>query len=484
MSDGAARGRPDPRDAIIADLKEKLAAALKRIDAQDERIDAQDKVIAELRERLNQNSQNSGRPPSSDPPSAPARPAKRRSGRKPGGQPGHQGHQRMLLPVDRKNVRDVKPSKCRKCGTRLAGEDDPNPYRHQVVEVPEPKPEVHEWRLHTCTCGNCGEMTRAELPDGVHPGGFGPRLVATIALLSGAYRMSKRLTVALLADLFEIPIATGSIIACERIASKAVADPVKAAQEYVRRQGVKHADESSWFEGVKRTKVWLWVASTLQVTVFLIRDSRGGEVAREILGEVFGVLVSDRWSGYNWWPLEWRQACWSHIKRDFQAFVDTYDPEAQSIGRSLLRHEKRLFHLWHRVRDGTLKRSSFRKYVEPIRRKIRKLLERGELCDHGKTAGTCRELLAVEESLWTFVRLEGIEPTNNHGERAIRPGVILRKLTFGTHSAEGSRFVERMLSVVHTLKQQKRNALAFVTDCVKAHMAGQTSSISLLPSVN
>ena len=390
----------------------------------------------------------------------------------------------MLLPVDKKNVRDVKPAKCKKCGTRLPVVDDPNPYRHQVVEVPEPKPEVHEWRLHACTCGNCGETTRAELPADVNPGGFGPRLVATIALLSGAYRMSKRLTVALLANLYGIPIALGSITACERIASKAVAEPVKAAQEYVREQGVKHADESSWFEGAQRTRVWLWVASTHLVTVFLIRASRGSDVARELLGQVLGVLVTDRWSGYNWWPLAWRQACWSHIKRDFQAFVDSNDPEAQSIGGSLLRHQKHLFKLWQRVRDGTLKRSSFRKYVELIRRKIRKLLDRGELCDHGKTAGTCRELLDVEESLWTFVRIEGIEPTNNTGERAIRPGVILRKLTFGTHSAEGSRFVERMLSVVYSLKQQNRNALTFVTECVEAQMAGQPVTSSLLPAAN
>lgn len=388
----------------------------------------------------------------------------------------------MLLPVDKKNVCDVKPVKCKKCGTRLEAGDDPNPYRHQVVEIPEPKPEVHEWRLHACTCGNCGETTRAELPADVQAGGFGPRLVATVALLAGAYRLSKRLTVALLANLYGIPISIGSITACERIASKAVADPVRAAQEYIRKVGIKHADESSWFEGVSRAKVWLWVATCPQVTVFLIRASRGSDVAREILGEVFGVLVSDRWSGYNWWPMAWRQVCWAHIKRHFQAFVDSQDPEAQSIGRSLLRHEKRLFNLWHRVRDRTLKRSSFQTYVTVIRRRVRKLLERGEQCLHDKTAGTCRELLAVEQAMWTFARIEGVEPTNNHGERAIRPGVILRKLTFGTHSAEGSRFVERMLSVVHTLKQQNRNALAFVTECVKALMAGQTTTASLLPA--
>lgn len=468
MSEHAAADPHEPCRREIDDLKRQVA-------------DLRGQVTT-LLERLNQNSQNSGRPPSSDAPNAPAKPARRKSGRKPGGQPGHKGHQRMLLPVDEENVRDIKPVKCKKCGTRLKGEDDPNPYRHQVVEVPEPQAEVYEWRLHACTCGNCGETTRAELPDGVQPGGFGPRLVATIALLSGAYRMSKRLTVSLLANLYGIPIATGSVTACEKIASKAVSEPVKAAQQYVREQGVKHADESSWFEGASRTKVWLWVASTIQVTVFLIRPSRGGEVARELLGKVFGVLVSDRWSGYSWWPLAWRQVCWAHIKRHFQAFVDTHDPDAQSIGRSLLRHEKQLFKLWHRVRDGTLQRSSFREYVKPIRRKIRKLLERGELCSHGKTAGTCHELLEVEQAMWTFVRLPGVEPTNNTGERAIRPGVILRKLTFGTHSEEGSRFVERMLSVVYTLKQQNRNALTFVTECVKAQMAGQEVSASLLPA--
>jgi len=451
----------------IDDLTRQLSEALQR--------------IASLEERLNQNSQNSGTPPSSDPPSAPARPAKRRSGRKPGAQPGHRAHQRILMPVDKKNVRDIKPVKCRKCGTRLAGEDDQNPYRHQVVEVPEPKPEVHEWRLHACTCGNCGEITRAELPDGVPAGGFGPRLVATIAVLSGAYRMSKRLTVALLGNLYGIPISLGSITACEKIASRAVAEPVKAAQEFVRKQGVKHADESSWYEGAQRLRVWLWVASTVQVTVFLIRASRGGEVARELLGDVFGVLVSDRWTAYSWWPLAWRQVCWAHIRRHFQSFVDTHDPEAQSIGRSLLRHEKLLFKLWHRVRDGTLKRSRFRKYVADIRRKMRKLLEQGEMCSHAKTAGTCRELLEVEPAMWTFVRREGVEPTNNSGERAIRPGVILRKLTFGTHSADGSRFVERMLSVVYTLKQQNRNALNFVTNCVRNQMYNQENTESLLP---
>jgi len=455
-----------------AALRQQLAAAL-------ERIAAQDKLIAELRERLNQNSQNSSRPPSSDPPSAPPPAPRPRSGRKPGGQPGHKGHKRTFLPVDPENVRDVKPDSCKGCGAHLEGVD-PNPHRHQVVEVPEPKPQVTETRLHELTCDRCGVKTRAALPADVLPGGFGPRLVAIIALLSGAYRLSKRLTVGLLGDLYGIPISLGSVTACEQIASEAVTKPVDEARAYVQEQPVKHADESSWFEGPKRAKVWLWVASSALVTTFMIRASRGKDAAMRLLGKVCGVLVTDRWCAYAWWPLELRQLCWSHIKRHFKKISEA-SGDAGKLGDQLLALQKRLFTLWHRVRDGTLQRSSFRTYVSAIRCEMRSLLEQGQTCSHKFTATTCAELLKVEEAMWTFARIEGVEPTNNNGEHAIRPGVVWRKICYGTHSRWGSRFVERMLTVVYTLKQQDRNALSFMTECVSARMTGDAVTASLLP---
>jgi transposase len=293
--------------------------------------------------------------------------------------------------------------------------------------------------------------------------------------------MSKRLTVDLLGCLHGIPISLGSITACEERASRAVANPVADAHRYVREQLVKHADETSWHEGPSRSPVWLWVGLTAQVTVFLIRASRGAEVARELLGTSRGVLVSDRWTGYNWWPTAGRQLCWAHIKRHFQDFVDSQSPEAQRVGHVLLRHQKEMFKHWRRVRDGTLSRPTFRQYVVPIRRKIRKLLDQGRTSLHAKTAGTCRELLALESAMWTFVRKEGVEPTNNPAERAVRPGVILRKLTFGTHSSTGSRYIERMLSLLYTLKQQGRDAMAFITQCVTDSMSGVQTTASLLP---
>lgn len=470
----------DTRDAEIerltlenAQLRSDLAAAVAKIAVLE-------KQLSKLEELLNQNSRNSSRPPSSDPPSAPARPSKTKSRRKPGGQPGHKGHQRKLAPPELvKESTPVKPKQCRNCGAGLEGED-PNPYPHQVWEWPDVKVDVFEWLLHELTCKRCGTKTRATLPPGVPRGGFGPRLIAVIALLSGAYRLSKRLVVDLLGNLAGIPISLGSVTACEQLASEAVARPVNEARTYIQEQPVKHADESSWFEGPKRAKVWLWTVSTAFVTVFLIRASRGKAVAKKLLGKVCGVLVTDRWCAYAWWPLELRQLCWSHIKRHFQAMKEAGE-EAGEIGEQLLTLEKRLFGLWHRIRDGTLRRSSFRTYASTIRCEVRSLLEQGSRCSHKKTATTCTELLKLEPAMWTFVRIEGVEPTNNHGEHAIRPGVMWRKLCFGTHSRWGSRFVERMLTVVYTLKQQERNALAFVTQCVEAQIRGDAPG-SLLPA--
>lgn len=436
--------------------------------------------VSELEERLGQNSKNTSKPPSSDPPWRPPPPPKTRSGRKPGGQPGHKGHQRELVPeADVDEIIPVKPTQCRDCGAALHGED-PAPHRHQVAEIPKITPNITEYQLHALCCGRCNTVTTADLPPGVPCGAFGPHAVAITSLLTGFYRLGRRSAVEALGDLFGLHISLGSITACEQITSAVLAEPVAEAQDYVKGQPVKQADETSWFEGTSRTRVWLWVAFTEQVTVFLIRASRGTDSAKELLGQTLGVLVTDRWCGYTWWPLRWRQLCWAHIKRHFQAFIDTGNKEAGSIGQALLVEEKILFEWWYRVRDGTLARSTFRTYTIALRRRVKALLLRGSVCGHGKTEGTCRELLKLEPAMWTFVRLAGVSPTNNASERAIRRGVIWRKLCFGTHSEAGSRFAERMLTVTATLRQQKRGAVDYVTSGIEASLRGERPQ-SLLP---
>lgn len=468
------------RDRKIAELELQLRAALRSIEelrADNARLKAEN---ARLNQRLGLNSRNSSLPPSSDRPSLPPRAPKARSGRKPGAQPGHPASQRELVPIDKvSRVQPVKPRRCRRCRAPLAG-DDPNPLRHQVVELVRVLARVFEWQLHALTCQNCGTVTRARLPRGVPEGNVGPRLVAVIAMMTGAYRLSKRLAADFMRNILGVPISLGKVSSSERLASDALSQPVREAREFVKNEPIKHADESGWFEGPRRARAWLWTVSTAVVTVFMIKTSRGKDAAFKLLGRALGVLITDRWCAYEWWPLDRRQLCWAHIKRHFQRMKEAGGSAAR-IGGELLTLEERLFELWHRVRDGTLERSSFRTLASKLRCQIRALLERGMRCPHAWTASTCSELLQVEKAMWTFVRVEGVEPTNNTAERAIRPGVIWRKVSFGTHSAQGSRYVERVLTVVHTLRQQKRSAYEFIHDCVRASQLG-TRPPSLLPN--
>jgi len=371
----------------------------------------------------------------------------------------------------------LKPDQCRGCHAPLLG-DDPSPFRHQVIELPPIKPVVTEYQWHQLVCAVCGEVSRAPWPKGVPSGTYGPRVQATVALYTGSYRLSKRTTQQMMDEVFGVPMSVGTISPLEQATTAAVAVPVEEARSYVHEQAVAHLDETSWRQGGKRA--WLWVAVTSFVTVFLVRMSRGGHVARELLGEAFsGILVTDRYSAYNWYPVRWRQVCWAHLLRDFEA-MRARGGCSEEIGEALLTQAHQMFTWWHRVRDGTLKRSSFRSAMTPLRREVERLLEAGSRCGVPKTEGTCQDILKRREALWTFVQVEGVEPTNNTAERAIRPGVLWRKGSFGTQSAEGSRFVESMMTVVTTLKQQQRHVLEYLTAACEAALRGAAAP-SLLP---
>jgi transposase len=443
------------------------------------RIQTLEAELADLREQVNRNSRNSSQPPSSDGPQGTPEPQKQtKSGRKRGGQKGHKGTTRKLVSVEQvKAVRDVKPEACRHCGHQLVGED-PKPYRHQVTEIPPVVAEVTEHRLHTLTCSECGTQTRAKLPAGVPRGAFGPRLQAMVSLASGHYHLSKRKTEELMADFFQADVSLGSIPTLEQRTGEAIRESVEEASAYVKTQSVVNMDETGWRESNQRA--WLWVAATTWVTVFLIRRSRGSKVAKEMLGEAFqGILTSDRWSAYNWLSTLLRQLCWAHLLRNFQAFVER-GGESQRIGEALLAQAELMFQWWHKVRDGTMSRAAFQEQMQSVQHQVGELLRQGTTCDHSKTAGTCRDILKREEALWTFVRVEGVEPTNNLGERQVRPGVLWRNGSFGTQSKAGSRFVERIMTVVATLRQQDRHVLDYLTEACDAANWGRKAP-SLLP---
>lgn len=434
--------------------------------------------IAALEERLNQNSGNSSKPPSSDPPNAPLRLKRTPSGRKVGGQPGHVGRTRPLKPLDQvQDVIELRPTSCGACGALLLGED-PQPQRHQVTELPRIEPHVTEYRCHTVACLVCGAETQGASPADMPPGDFGPRFQATTGYLSGRMGMSQRDITETLAAVFHTDIGLGSIPTLETVVSTALVQPVAAAQTYVQHQAAANLDETGWHEHAKRA--WLWVAATPLVSVFLVLTTRSAKGARQLLGETFrGIVGSDRWSAYNWLDLQRRQLCWAHLKRDFQKLVER-GGASQRLGEAFLVQVEQLFRLWQRVRDGTLNRQDFQTQVEPIRTQVHGLLCEGADLDHAKTRHTCTNLLKLEPALWTFVRCEGVEPTNNHAERCLRRAVLWRRRSFGTQSETGSRFVERVLTAVITLRLQKRDVLDYLTAACAAAIRGDKPP-SLLP---
>lgn len=440
--------------------------------------------IDELERRLNdppKTPQNSSRPPGTQHPHAkpPKRNKKKKSKRKQGGQPGHQKHERPLIPAEEcDQVIPLAPSECRRCGTELSGED-PEPLRHQVWELPEIPPDVTEYQRHRLQCPCCGESTCAELPSGVPSGQSGPRLIAFSSLLMAYYRQSKRRTAEFLETLLGIPCSVGLTVKHQTINTTALGPAYQEAAQELPEQEHLGIDESPTKE--KSQRAWLWTFVAGSFTVFGIRLSRSAEILCDLLGERFsGSIHCDRAKMY--WnlgldpppdPLRHRlQWCWAHLKRDFQALIDSSDNQVRRLGHDLMRPTKELFEVWARYRDGEITRRGFQRLMAPIRREIDALILRGAFSGNPRLVGMCEEIYDHRDWLWTFVDEEGVEPTNNASERSLRHAVIWRKLSFGTQSAHGSRFTERMLTAIETCRQQSRNVFDYLTETLTAHFHG------------
>jgi transposase len=426
--------------------------------------------LRQLKAGLGKNASNSSLPPSANPPQAPAPVTKEKTGRKRGGQPGHPPHLKQLLPPERLSATHAfVPAECAHCQTALPPESspaDPEPRRHQVADLPPVRAEVIEYQGHGRTCAKCGQVTWASIPAGVRQHSIGPNLAAAMSYLSGCHQVSKRGVEEIVETLFEVPVSLGTVSNLEQEMSAALAPAHQEAMEAVRQADVKYVDETGW--KLQGRKHWVWVAATLQATVFIVHASRGLTALQKLLGEdVEGTVVSDRWSAYGRLKLYQRQLCWAHLQRDFQALVD-WGGEAKPYGEELLGLAEDTFHWWKRVRDGTLTRSTLRTYIDECRPWLRDLLERGSVCGCAKTAALCGNLLALEPALWTFARRLGVEPTNNHAERAVRKAVLWRKKSFGSVSAGGCRFAERILTVVQTLRSQGRQVWRYLSAALHA----------------
>jgi transposase len=434
--------------------------------------------VRDLRAQLNQHSQNSSKPPSSDPPSAPQRPTRAKTGRKAGGQPGHQGHSRPLLPEDQVDeVVPCYPTQCPSCqGGLPASLPDSAPItRTQVWEIPPIVPHVTEYQQHTVDCPACHARVQGQRPPDAPPGGYGARATALTSLLHGRLRLSERESATTLTDICGLPISLGSVVRCCERVSDALAPVYTALQTVVQQQRVVNMDETSWKEATVRH--WLWTVVSALATVFLIVKSRGGGAIVTLLGEAFGGVVgSDRHRPYGKRAAALRQICWSHLDRNFQALADYGHPDS-GWATTVLAQIDALFRHWYAFREGRTDRGGLQAALIPIQAAIHEALEAGQQIRWHRIQAISSELLLVWPALWTFAHVEGVEPTNNAAERALRPAVLWRKGCFGTRSAEGSRFVERMLTVSATCAQQERHLLTFLTEAVEAHWSGRPAPV-------
>jgi transposase len=445
-----------------------------------------DKKIADLERKLalrQQNSTISSKPPSSDGMAGEQRPRgsrRKKSRRKPGGQPGHRGHWRGLAPLSRVDqVIEVLPAKCRHCDSRLSRclPTQGEPRRHQVTELPPIEAHITEYQCHCVVCPDCGKATQAELPQEAQRQ-FGPQLTALIAYLTVVCRLPRRMVRELLEQVLAIPLSLGSIQNSWEEVSEAVAETCAELEQQLPNEPVVNSDETGYrTSGEKR---WLWALVATNFVFYKIALTRGAEVLVELLGEVFaGILCSDRCASYLKYHKGEGQFCWAHFKRNILGIQEIgKTTDAERFCRDALALHARLFRLWHRFRDGPgvrygpITRQQLIEKSVPLEKKFFALADRYVGSRDKDVANLALALLQHFERFFAFLRHEGVEPTNNIAERALRCAVQWRKISFGSRSAQGEVGVARLLTVTRTCRMQNRVPLDYLTTALRSHRRG------------
>jgi transposase len=456
----------DPRDDRIAELEALLAARDAEIAQLKSKVEELTKLVLTLKEQLDKNSSNSSKPPSSDSPADRAeRGKKTKSGKKRGGQPGHPGSTRELVPPEQVNhFEHLFPPQCENCWAALPKTPDPKAQLFQTIELPKPEPRITQWAQHGVVCPCCNHKTWASI-DPIPASPFGPHLSSLVGLVTGVYHLGRRKAVSFLSDVVGVEMSLGAVSAIEARVSEAVKSPVDEAWTKVEQAQVKHTDGTSWFQGGVMCS--LWTIATSVATVFKILANGQATTLAPLFGKKLGILVSDRAKALNFWAMELRQVCWAHLLRKAVSFSERDGP-AGTYGRELLGYIKVIFGYWYELKAAKLSRDEFRELMAPVRKHVEALLERAVAAKLPDVSGSCADILAHRAALWTFVDRDDVEPTNNHAERELRAFVLWRKRSFGTQSARGNLFAERLMTVAHTCRKQNKNVLEFLTACCTA----------------
>lgn len=445
----------------IVDLQQQLAKANQKIEELEQKL-----------EQAKKDSSNSSKPPSSDGPSAEKRihPQRKMGIRKAGGQPGHPGNCRKLLPTDQvQHVVVLRAKHCSECGATFHGKEPAEmTYRHQVTELPPLLAEVTEYQCWTTQCSKCGKKTGEDLP-AEHRRAFGPRLVSWIAWLTVQGRVPRRILQTMLETMIPTPISLGSIQKSVEEASTAVRPVYEELHQELSRQEVLNVDETGWKTNGQRR--WMWAFVAARFVFYWLDPSRGKKVLTPLLGKVFeGVLCTDRWSAYLSYHQGNAQLCWAHLKRDLLGIMDTSSrTEAVEFARKSLSLVLRLFRLWHRYQGISLNREEFQERAVEIEKKLYYWAEVHVNSRCTDVRCLARVFFLQTEKLFEFVRREGVEPTNNRAERALRMAVQWRKICFGNRSQKGEEAVSRLLTVFQTCKIQSRNSFEYIAKAIACH---------------
>jgi transposase len=433
-------------------------------------------ALEKLERRVGRNSQNSSMPPSKDPPETPKRPPRKRSQRKQGAQPGHEGAGRGLVDDPDETV-EHRPARCRKCGRELTGGERVvgRPARHQVIELPDTIVLTTEHRLLKVSCPGCGTHTRAQLPDGIEPGAFGPRFRATVVMLA-AMLLSRRATLTLLRDMFGARVSLGSIQTILEQCSEALLAPWEAIKAAVQAADVAHADETSWRKAGQR--LWLWAALSATACCYRIDPTRARPAAKALLGSFTGLLISDRYSVYDFIDPERRQVCLGHLARNFQAFAERDGPAGRHGQKIKMLIDEVIRADTHARRNGIVLAWDTEP-LNPIHDRLMDAIEAGERSHTPELARLCGTVLDIWPTLWNFTDHPGAETTNNRAERALRHAVLWRRTSNGTQTDSGDRFVERILSIRETCRLNQQPLHNYLIDVHAARLAGEPTPTPL-----
>lgn len=418
----------------------------------------------ELQEQVKTNSKNSSKPPSQDP-NGPKRHSKP-SGKKRGGQPGHPGHMKKAYPPEAvtKTI-EVRPEKCPNCSSNCFNSLPVSIECRQVIDLPEIVPDVIHYNIHTCQCSACGTHVRANVPVEAERG-FGSRFMAFVTMLTGEGHLSKRKICAISGHL-GLSISLGALCNIHKLAGSLLQAPAQAIQDHVLAQAHVNGDETGWFLQNKRH--WVWVGATRNATFFKIDPKRSQAAYRRVFGEFQGTLTTDRHGGYNEHTGN-KQCCLAHIDRDCAKISERPNMDGL-IGRMFQTQLDYIFGSWAKFKLSQISRNELQvQALEPIANIQAALRCAVYNAENNKTVAFAHDVLNRFSTLWTFLYEEGVEPTNNLAERALRPLVIFRKLSRGSQSEWGVRFTERLFTVVCTLKQNAKNVFTFLTQLFQAHV--------------